>query len=165
MFNASLRFVPLFLAANLAALPAAHAQSGHGWPGPDSEWQTLGYKAPNQVMIIRSVAHAPDGMPRVEVLFLYSPAEQGTDRIDNFFTIDCNTKKIRDDGGTEWLDGDYLEPSPSETGNALVPTSEGTVHRGMVDFACGTGGSLGEMRKRDTAVAHALDWLKQMQAQ
>lgn len=153
----------------LTLLPeAAHAQdaqtiAARSLPGPDSEWQAFGIYPPNQVMIIRTPATGPTDQRRVEVLFFYSPPDQGVDRIDSKYSVNCRTGALRDDGGTVWHGSEYLGSSPSETNGQFAPPPPESIHAGIAAFACGTLADLGARMKLGPATVYALDWLKKDQ--
>ena len=172
MLKIDLRLAALALAGMLAAIPMAQAQSApptqdeikYDFPGPESVWRVLGIKEPNQLMLVRAASPASDGLPRVQMLFVYWPATNGFDRIDNYYSVDCKARKIRDDGGTVWAKGKYQGDSPSETNSALADAKPDSVHEGVIRFACDDPKKFGELRKRDAAIARVVDWAKERQA-
>lgn len=159
-----MRAVLLPIAALLLAAVPAQAQNRPSQPEADSEWQILGYLPPNQVMLVRTPPTGPDDRRRVEVLFLFSPAQaEGADSMHNLYAVNCAAGTILDEGGTAWLGARYLGRAASETPSGFTKPVKDSIHAGITAYGCGKARDLGETWRRDDAIAAALAWMKTKQ--
>jgi hypothetical protein len=121
------RTVMLALAALSMGSAAMAAQ-------PDRQWSVVD-NSPGSVLLV-SEDPGSGNVVRVAVLTVYAKTQNGADSTFAFWTIDCATEMVLDEGATRYLGSQDVGKSQSVTPGGPRRAALGTAEKAVTDFIC-----------------------------
>jgi hypothetical protein len=135
--------------AGLSLAATAGAQPALAWSVADQN--------PDRVLLVSEATGSGD-VARAGVLTVFAKPHDGADRTFAYWTIDCGTEMVLDEGATRFLGGQEIGKSASVTPGGPRVAALGTVEKAIYEFVC-----IGPLANADStplpttdaAIAHA----------
>lgn len=120
----------LSLIIALAGLSLATAADGQ----PTVSWSVVD-NGPESVLLVSDGAGS-GAVVRTAVLTVFAKPHDGADRTSGYWTFDCSTEMVLDEGATRFLGAQEIGKAKSSTPNGPHLAEIGTAERTIYEFVC-----------------------------
>jgi hypothetical protein len=144
----------------MLALAALSIESAASAAQPDRQWSVVD-NSPASVLLVSQDSGSGD-VVRAAVLTVFAKPQDGADSTFAFWTIDCASEMVLDEGSTRFLGGQEVGKVASTTPRGPRLSTIGTAEKAVTDFIC-----IGPLASADPtplpttdrAIAHAQELL------